>query len=98
MNENEERKAKRSTITTRDNPYNPLKDWDSWYNWDESHGYHTCQLVDRLSHIHDSMTDEEVRDELNETYDKICNLLFMVYKIIDEDQEPTPEKIEITSS
>lgn len=88
-------KNEKTMITTRDNPFHPIKDFDSWYNWDETHGYHTCQLIDSFSHTHDSMTENELKEEMNRAYDVICNLLYLVYKKISFDEEVKPEKIEI---
>ena len=36
-------------LTTSDNPYNPFTDWDSWYQFDTSHGYNTIDLLGRIS-------------------------------------------------
>ena len=36
-------------LTTSDNPYNPFTEWDEWYQYDESHGYHTCSVLARIA-------------------------------------------------
>lgn len=36
-------------LTTSDNPYDPFKQWDEWYQYDESHGYHSSSLLARLA-------------------------------------------------
>ncbi len=36
-------------LTTFDNPYNPFTQWDEWYFWDMSNGYHTPGLLARVS-------------------------------------------------
>lgn len=36
-------------LTTSDNPYSPFEQWDEWYQYDESHGYHSCSLLARVA-------------------------------------------------
>lgn len=36
-------------LSTSDNPYNPYKDFSSWYDWDVEHGYNTCAFLDRVA-------------------------------------------------
>lgn len=35
-------------LSTTDNPYNPIEDYDSWYNYDFQKGYHTPEFLSRL--------------------------------------------------
>lgn len=46
-------------LTTVDNPFDPFDDWNSWLNYDLSHGYNCCALVARLSLANDSLTERE---------------------------------------
>lgn len=46
-------------LTTIDNPYDPYTQWDLWYEWDESHGYHTCSLLARMTNTVGYFTPEE---------------------------------------
>lgn len=36
-------------LSTKDNPFNPFKDFNNWYNFDVMNGYNSCQMVDRFS-------------------------------------------------
>ena len=60
-------------ITTTDNPYNPFTQFDEWYAFDESKGYHTCSYLARitrsapdLSEVDDDLAQEQAIDEIVE--------------------------------
>lgn len=38
-----------SMLTTIDNPFDPFTQFDEWYAFDESKGYHTCSLLARIT-------------------------------------------------
>lgn len=41
--------AKVVAITTADNPYDPIDDWDNWYAYDQLMGYGTCEYLARVA-------------------------------------------------
>ena len=47
--------AKNYLLTTIDNPYNPFKDWDSWFAYDQQKGYRTCQILDKFYKTSDTI-------------------------------------------
>ena len=57
-------------LTTDDNPYNPFTQWDEWYTYDETSGYHTTGLLARITkQSHDlSETDQDqaIEDAMKE--------------------------------
>lgn len=46
-------------LTTTDNPYNPWTEYDQWYAWDESAGYHTTSYLARLCNTIAGMPEDE---------------------------------------
>lgn len=70
----------RTMLTTKDNPFNPFKDWNKWFAFDQLknnlvHQYFnadTCQVVDR--YVPDTTTlPPALADEIVET--SIDNIL-----------------------
>lgn len=76
---------KNSMITTIDNPYSPIDDYDKWYIWDSDHGYNTTNYqarlinlpIDSLDYIMDIAIDQSL------VY-MIENDVFGIYKVISE--------------
>lgn len=52
-------------LTTVDNPYNPETQWDEWFQFDSSHGYHTPGLLARVTVSSDELseTDQDIARE-----------------------------------
>lgn len=57
-------------ITTTDNPYDPMNEFDSWYQFDVSHGYKTAEYLARVaklsSHLGDKLNDEAIESAIDE--------------------------------
>lgn len=54
-------------ITTNDNKFDPFKDFDNWYNFDENiKGYHTCQVLAVYSKTSSALSpaDNEILNDL----------------------------------
>ena len=45
-------------ITTFDNPFDPFKDFESWFMFDVEKGYNTCSYLARIADINDSMSEQ----------------------------------------
>ena len=45
-------------LTTIDNPYDPVTEYDKWYQYDMQQGYDTCGLLDRITYVPDGVPDE----------------------------------------
>lgn len=61
-------------ITTVDNPFNPLTDWDDWYNYDESKGYYTSEYLARITKTSDDLGEKEQDQAIEEAIDEIIEL------------------------
>lgn len=57
-------------LTTIDNPYDPFTQFDSWYNFDEGKGYHSCAYLARIARTSDQLSpaenDAEVERAIND--------------------------------
>ncbi len=68
-------------LTTIDNPFDPCNQFDSWYLYDELHGYGTCGLLARFAKTSDALSDAENADEINDAITRIIALdPFNIYK------------------
>lgn len=79
----------RVALTTTDNPFDPLDDFDSWYDYDMFEGKHNCcGYLDRVSHYTNDMTEKEKAQELERAIDEIIefNPLGIFKKVVREVQ------------
>lgn len=58
-------------LTTKDNPYDPFTDFDSWFIYDTEMGYNSCGFLDRIAKTSDSLTDQENQNEIERAIDEI---------------------------
>lgn len=63
-------------LSTKDNPYNPFDDFDSWLNYDQLHGRGCCSLVDRIARTSDQMSEAENDREIERAIDEIVKYDF----------------------
>jgi hypothetical protein len=72
-------------ITTLDNPYNPFTQFDEWYAFDESKGYHTCSYLARIAKTSNELSEKENLIEQEKAIDEIMSLnLLGIYKRVKE--------------
>lgn len=70
-----------SAITTFDNPFSPFTQFDQWFLYDETKGYHTCAYLGRIARTSDEFTDEENAKEVEKAIDEIIRNDFLnIYK------------------
>ena len=68
-------------ITTIDNPFNPLTQFNDWFNFDVDKGYNTCGLLDRIARTSDAMSEVENTKEIERAIDEIIKYDFLNRKI-----------------
>ena len=60
-------------LTTTDNPFSPIDDYDNWSKFDHDHGYNTDELVARIVGPIDFELPEVI---VNEAFDDAIKWLF----------------------
>ena len=63
--------ASQCMLTTSDNPWNPIKNWDEWYAYDNACGYNTCGYLARMAPTINDFNDELNDEILEQTIDEI---------------------------
>lgn len=68
-------------LSTFDNPYDPIDQFDSWFRFDCDKGYNSCSYLARIAHTSDQLSDEENDQEVERAIDEIIRFDFMnIYK------------------
>ena len=80
----------KTMITTIDNPFNPFKDFDSWFLFDVEKGYNSCAYLARIAKTSNEFTEQEEDEEIERAIDEIIKYDFMnIYVKVKEDTETT---------
>lgn len=61
-------------LTTIDNPFDPFNQFDEWYEFDESKGYHTCGYLARITKSSDELSNVDEELAIEEAIDEIIKL------------------------
>lgn len=79
-------KERVASLTTTDNPYNPVDQFDEWYAYDIEKGYGTLEYLARIANTSDSFPDEYNQKEIERAIDEICfyNINGMYKKVVQE--------------
>ena len=69
-------------ITTTDNPYDPLTDFDRWDNYDRLQGYNTSEYLARVVRTTTEFGDGNYNNDIERAIDEIVllNLIAMTHK------------------
>ena len=81
-------------VTTTDNPYNPLTDYDRWDNYDRLQGYNTSEYLARVIRTTTEFGEGTYTEDINRAIDEIVllNLINFTYpnvsykKVVGESQ------------
>jgi hypothetical protein len=69
------------SLTTFDNPFDPIDQFDDWLRFDQDKGYNTCDYLGRIARTSDQLSDEENDKEIERAIDEIIKFDFMnIYK------------------
>lgn len=80
----------KTMLTTIDNPFNPFKDFDSWFLFDVEKGYNSCAYLARIAKTSNEFTEQEEDEEIERAIDEIIKYDFMnIYVKVKEDTKPT---------
>lgn len=70
-------------LTTFDNPYDPIDEFDSWLLFDIDKGYYSCSYLDRIAKTSSQLSDQENNLEIERAIDEIIKYDFRnIYKKI----------------
>lgn len=61
-------------ITTIDNPYDPIDDFDHWNQFDVEKGYYTSSKLGRLTNLRQDMSSQEEQDEIERAIDRLIEI------------------------
>ena len=61
-------------LTTADNPFNPITQFDDWYEYDESKGYCTSGYVARIAKTSDDLSKNDQDLAIQAAIDEIISM------------------------
>jgi len=71
-------------LTTVDNPYDPVTEFNDWYVFDTRYGYNTLSLLARIAKVSDDLAEPLYESAIEEAIDEIVreNVSGMHKKIV----------------
>ena len=69
-------------VTTTDNPYNPLTDYDRWERFDREHDYGTNEYLARVARVTHEFGDNTYAEDIERAIDEIVllNIIALTHK------------------
>ena len=72
-------------LTTIDNPFDPIKQFDQWFMFDVEKGYNSSAYLARIARTSEQLSDSENESEIERAIDEIIEYDFMhIYKKVKE--------------
>lgn len=82
--------SNKCALTTFDNPFDPIDQFDAWFLFDVEKGYNTCSHLARIAKVTDDMSQKEKDDEEERAIDIIIEHDFMnIYKKVTKNDTNT---------
>lgn len=85
--------AKLHRLTTHDNPFSPITQYDQWLVWDIDNDYHTNQLLARVVVTSPDLSPRDQEKAIEEGIDGIVKTFPFLYK--KEELPSTPQADEV---
>jgi hypothetical protein len=84
--DNERRAMRNIALSTKDNPFNPLLQFDEWYSYDVSMGYNSSGYLARICKTSIELSDQDQLDAIESAIDEIIemNLTGNHIKVVEE--------------
>ncbi|MBO5629450.1 MAG: hypothetical protein J5965_10295 [Aeriscardovia sp.] len=70
-------------LTTVDNPYHPIDEYDDWFAFDMEHGYRTQERLAKVTPVEYYWTDLEQQRTINAVIDDFVRLMPDLYKKVE---------------
>lgn len=61
-------------LTTLDNPFNPVTQFDEWNTWDMAHGYYTLAYLARICFVSNDMSEPDQVAATEAAIDEIVSM------------------------
>ena len=66
--------AETFALSTIDNPFDPINDFDNWLMFDLDNHYYSCSLLMRFAYINNEFSDPENDHEIERAIDEIIKI------------------------
>lgn len=75
-------------LTTDDNPFDPFTEFDAWFQFDVSHGYHTLSYLARIAITSPELSDADELLAIEQAIDEIIRENPLNYKKVTREYVP----------